>query len=297
MKLIRFGELGKENPGVLMEDNTRLDVSAFVRDYDEAFFTNEGIPRLERWLKEKGDSVPRIAQSVRLGSAISRPSKIVCIGLNFRDHARESKMQIPMEPVIFFKATSSLVGPNDDLMIPKNGRKVDWEAELAVVIGNKCSYIEREEALEHIAGNVLHNDYSERAFQLERGGQWVKGKSADTFSPLGPFLATRDEIRDTSHLGIWLKINGAFRQRSSTSEMIFDVPTLVSYVSQFMTLLPGDIISTGTPAGVGLGMKPPQYLRDGDVVELGIDQLGEAKQTVVRWSSAAETRSAQPIQG
>jgi 2,4-diketo-3-deoxy-L-fuconate hydrolase len=297
MKLIRFGELGKESPGVLMEDNTRVDVSTFVPDYDEAFFTNDGISRLKRWMKEKGDFAPRIAQSVRLGSAISRPSKIVCIGLNFRDHARESRMQIPIEPVIFLKATTALVGPNDDLVIPKNGRKVDWEAELAVVIGNKCSYIEREEALEHIAGYVLHNDYSERAFQLERGGQWVKGKSADTFSPLGPFLATRDEIRDTSHLGIWLKINGAFRQRSSTSEMIFDVPTLVSYVSQFMTLLPGDIISTGTPAGVGLGMKPPQYLRDGDVVELGIDQLGEAKQTVVRWSSAAETRSAQSIQG
>jgi 2-keto-4-pentenoate hydratase/2-oxohepta-3-ene-1,7-dioic acid hydratase in catechol pathway len=295
MKLIRFGELGKESPGVLMKENTRVDVSTFVRDYDEPFFANEGISRLKRWLKEKGDSLPRIAQSVRLGSAISRPSKIVCIGLNFRDHARESKMQVPLEPVIFFKATSSLVGPNDDLMIPKNGRKVDWEAELAVVIGKRCSYIEREEALEHIAGYVLHNDYSERAFQLERGGQWVKGKSADTFSPVGPFLATCDEVPDTSDLAIWLKINGAFRQRSSTSEMIFDVPTLVSYVSQFMTLLPGDIISTGTPAGVGLGMEPPQYLRAGDVVELGIDQLGEAKQTVVRWSSAAEIGSAQPI--
>ncbi|MGA8216867.1 MAG: fumarylacetoacetate hydrolase family protein [Candidatus Sulfotelmatobacter sp.] len=295
MKLIRFGELGVESPGVLMGDNTRVDVSTFVRDFDEAFFANDGISGLKRWLNEKAASAPRVAQSVRLGSAISRPSKIVCIGLNFRDHARESKMEIPIEPVIFFKATTSLVGPNDDLVIPKNGRKVDWEAELAVVIGNKCSYIERGKALEYVAGYVLHNDYSERAFQFERGGQWVKGKSADTFSPLGPFLATRDEIPDTRDLGIWLKINGVFRQRSSTSEMIFDVPTLVSYVSQFMTLLPGDIISTGTPAGVGLGMKPQQYLKAGDLVELGIDQLGEARQKVVQWRSVEETRGAQRI--
>jgi len=294
MKLIRFGEPGRETPGLLLEDDTRLDVSSFMQDYDEAFFADDGVSRLKQWLKKNAASAPRVAQSVRLGPPISRPSKLVCIGLNFRDHARESKMEIPEEPVIFFKATTSLVGPNDNLIMPKNARKVDWEVELAVVMGKTCSYIEREEALEYVAGYALHNDYSERAFQLERGGQWVKGKSADSFAPLGPFLATADEIPDTSHLGMWLKVNGVFRQRSSTSEMIFDVPTLVSYVSQFMTLLPGDIISTGTPAGVGLGMKPPQYLKEGDIVELGIDHLGDSRQRVVAWQPAtADTVSSQ----
>lgn len=287
MKLIRFGEAGKENPGIILQDSTRLDVSGFTRDYDEAFFAEGGLVGLEQWLSGHTPSAPRVAQSVRLGPSIVRPSKIVCIGLNFRDHAQESKMEIPIEPVIFFKATTSLVGPNDDLVIPKNGSAVDWEVELAVVIGKKASYVERGDALQYVAGYVLHNDYSERVFQLERGGQWVKGKSADSFAPLGPFLATRDEIQDTKRLGMWLKVNGAFRQRSSTSEMIFDVPTLVSYVSQFMTLLPGDVISTGTPAGVGLGMRPPQYLKAGDVVELGIDQLGESRQTVVAWRPAS----------
>ncbi len=283
MKLIRFGEPGTERPGVITEDGSRLDVSGLVRDYDEAFLTGDGLSPLKHWLKENAESAPRVAQSVRLGPPFSRPGKIICIGLNFRDHAKESQMEIPKEPVIFFKATTSLTGPNDNLIIPKNGQKVDWEVELAVVIGKKASYIEQERALEYVAGYVLHNDYSERVFQLERGGQWVKGKSADTFAPLGPFLATRDELSDTSHLGMWLKVNGALRQRSSTSEMIFDVPTLVSYVSQFMTLLPGDIISTGTPGGVGLGMRPPQYLKPGDVVELGIDQLGASRQSVVAW--------------
>jgi 2,4-didehydro-3-deoxy-L-rhamnonate hydrolase len=286
MKLIRFGEPGKERPGLIVEDAMRLDVSSSVQDYDEAFFANDGLSKLRQWLQEHATSAPRVASSVRLGSPISRPSKIVCIGLNFRDHAKESKMEIPEEPVIFFKASTSLVGPNDDLIMPKNARKVDWEVELAVVIGKKGGYIDREQALEYVAGYALHNDYSEREFQLERGGQWVKGKSADTFAPLGPFLATRDEIPDTRHLGMWLKVNGVIRQRSTTSEMIFDVPTLISYVSQFMTLLPGDIISTGTPAGVGLGMKPPQYLKAGDVVELGIDQLGESRQSVVAWQPA-----------
>jgi 2,4-diketo-3-deoxy-L-fuconate hydrolase len=283
MKLIRFGDPGSERPGILLEDGTRLDISTFAPEYDEAFFANEGISQLTHWLEESGSSAPRVSESIRLGPPISRPSKIVCIGLNFRDHARESRMEIPNEPVIFFKATTSLVGPDDDLVIPKHGQKVDWEVELAAVIGKTGSYVERENALEHVAGYVLHNDYSERAFQLERGGQWSKGKSADTFAPLGPFLATRDEIPNTSNLGMWLKVNGMLRQESSTAEMIFDVPTLVSYVSQFMTLLPGDIISTGTPAGVGLGMKEPRYLKAGDVVELGIDQLGASRQRVVAW--------------
>jgi 2,4-didehydro-3-deoxy-L-rhamnonate hydrolase len=285
MKLIRFGEPGGEKPGVMLEDSTRLDVSSFTRNYDETFFADDGLSQLRRWWKDNAASAPRVAQSVRLGSPICRPSKIVCIGLNFHDHAKESKMETPKEPVIFFKATTSLVGPNDDLVIPKNGSKVDWEVELAMVIGKKASYIEREDAPEYVAGYVLHNDYSERVFQLERGGQWVKGKSADTFAPLGPFLATRDEIPDPGDLAMWLKVNGVFRQRSSTREMIFDVPTLVSYVSQFMTLLPGDVISTGTPAGVGLGMRPPQYLKAGDAVELGIDKLGESRQLVTAWQA------------
>jgi 2,4-diketo-3-deoxy-L-fuconate hydrolase len=283
MKLIRFGESSNEKPGVLLEDGTRVDVSAFNAEYDEGFFGGDGLGKLRRWLSENPSRVGRIPNSVRLGPPIASPSKIVCIGLNFRDHAAESKMQIPDEPVIFFKSTTSLAGPNDDLVIPKNGHKVDWEVELAVVIGKRALYVPREQALEFVAGYVLHNDYSERAFQLERGGQWVKGKSADTFAPLGPFLATRDEIPDTSRLGMWLKVNGEFRQRSSTAEMIFDVPYLVSYVSEFMTLLPGDIISTGTPAGVGLGMKPPQYLQPDDRVQLGIDGLGVSRQRVVVW--------------
>jgi len=216
-----------------------------------------------------------------MGPPIDRPSKIVCIGLNFRDHAAESKMELPKEPVIFFKSTTSLVGPNDPLVIPRGASKVDWEVELAVVIGEKALYVPREDALNCVAGYVLHNDYSERSFQLERGGQWVKGKSADTFAPLGPFLATPDEISDASRLAMWLKVNGETRQNSSTANMIFDVPTLVSYVSQFMTLLPGDVISTGTPAGVGLGMNPPRYLKAGDVVELGVEGLGESRQQVV----------------
>jgi 2,4-diketo-3-deoxy-L-fuconate hydrolase len=205
----------------------------------------------------------------------------VCIGLNFRDHAAESKMEPPKEPVVFFKSTTSLVGPNDPLRIPRGAQKVDWEVELAVIIAKKATYVSEGEALDHVAGFALHNDYSERSFQLERGGQWVKGKSADTFAPLGPFLATLDEVPNFDKLAMWLKVNGEIRQRSSTAEMIFGVAFLVSYVSQFMTLLPSDVISTGTPAGVGLGMKPPQYLKAGDIVELGVEGLGESRQSVI----------------
>jgi len=210
----------------------------------------------------------------------------LCIGLNYRDHAAESNMEIPREPVLFMKSTTSLVGPNDNVVIPKGAEKLDWEVELAVVIGKKTTYVSKDRALEHVAGYALHNDYSERSFQLERGGQWVKGKSADTFAPLGPFLATRDEIPNPGTLKLWLKVNGQTRQNSTTANMIFDVPTLVAYVSQFMTLLPGDVISTGTPAGVGLGMKPPVFLKSGDVVELGIERLGESRQEVVNYSPA-----------
>jgi 2,4-didehydro-3-deoxy-L-rhamnonate hydrolase len=284
MKLIRFGESGREKQGILTDEGARLDVSAFGRDYDQEFFGGQGLEDLRSWLKQNAAMSPRVEASTRLGPPICRPSKIVCIGLNFRDHAAESGQEVPKEPVIFFKATSSLVGPNDDVTIPKAGTKVDWEVELAVVIGRKASYVTKERAIEHVAGFVLHNDYSERSFQLERGGQWVKGKSCDTFAPLGPFLATRDEIAEPGRLGMWLKVNGEVRQNSSTAEMIFGVPELVSYVSQFMSLLPGDLISTGTPAGVGLGMKPPQYLKAGDVVELGIEGLGESCQRIVAWT-------------
>jgi 2-keto-4-pentenoate hydratase/2-oxohepta-3-ene-1,7-dioic acid hydratase in catechol pathway len=283
MKLIRFGEQGKEKPGLQLSDGSRIDASGFGGDYDEAFFASGGLTRLASWLKSNQSSAPRVAASARLGSAVCRPSKIVCIGLNYRDHAAETKAEAPKEPVLFFKATTSLVGPNDPLVRPRNSTKVDWEVELAVVIGKRALYVSQEKALDHVAGFSLHNDYSERQFQLERGGQWVKGKSADTFAPLGPFLATVDELPNFGNLKMWLKVNGKLRQNSSTANMIFDVPTLVSYVSQFMTLLPGDIISTGTPAGVGMGMNPPSFLNAGDVVELGIDGLGESRQEVTEY--------------
>jgi 2,4-didehydro-3-deoxy-L-rhamnonate hydrolase len=282
MKLIRFGPSGSERPGVLLDDGRRLDVSSFGADYDEAFFGGDGVTALRAWLPRHEGSAPTVPADVRLGPPIRRPSKIVCIGLNFRDHAAESRMEIPREPVIFFKATTALTGPNDDVMIPRGASKLDWEVELALVIGRTARHVARDRATGFVAGYVLHNDYSERAFQLERGGQWVKGKSADTFAPLGPFLATRDELPDTGALDMWLEVNGETRQRSNTANMIFDVPTLVSYVSDFMTLLPGDVISTGTPAGVALGMRPaPVYLRPGDEVTLGVTGLGQSRQRVI----------------
>jgi 2,4-diketo-3-deoxy-L-fuconate hydrolase len=281
MQLIRWGRPGEEKPGILTNEGLRLDVSGFGSDFDEHFFASGGLQKLQTWLAANRATAPSVPDSARLGPPICRPSKIVCIGLNFRDHAAESKMEPPKEPVLFFKSTTSLVGPNDALKIPRNAEKVDWEVELAAVMAKKATYVSEEDALDYVAGFALHNDYSERAFQLERGGQWVKGKSADTFAPLGPFLATRDELPNFAQLKMWLKVNGILRQNSSTSEMIFDVPFLVSYVSQFMTLLPGDVISTGTPAGVGLGMKPPHYLKPGDVVELGIEGLGQSRQLVV----------------
>jgi 2,4-didehydro-3-deoxy-L-rhamnonate hydrolase len=282
VKLIRFGEPEHERPGLQLAGGERIDASAFGQDYDERFFGGGGLGALRDWAAREAAHAPRVPAGTRLGPPLRRPSKIVCIGLNFRDHAAESGMAAPSEPVVFLKATSSIVGPDDPLVIPRNGTKVDWEVELAVVIERTTSYVTPEQAGDCIAGYVLHNDYSERAFQLERGGQWVKGKSADTFAPLGPYLATRDEIPDPGRLRMWLSVNGAMRQDGTTANMIFDVPALVSYVSQFMTLLPGDIISTGTPAGVALGMKPaPVYLKAGDVVAFGIEALGEARQRVV----------------
>ncbi|MDC3329989.1 fumarylacetoacetate hydrolase family protein [Flavobacteriaceae bacterium] len=278
MKLIRFGTPQNENPGVQLQDGTRLDVSAFGSDYDETFFGTEGIEKLSQWLKQHQDSCPVVASDVRLGAPLARPSKIVCVGLNYAKHAEESGMAPPEEPVLFFKASSAITGPFDPIRIPKGSTKTDWEVELALVIGKKASYVSEKEALNHVAGYVLHNDVSERAFQLERSGQWVKGKSCDTFAPLGPFIATTDEIKDPNSLDLWLKLNGKLMQNSNTSDFIFNVQEVVSHISQFMTLLPGDIISTGTPFGVGLGLTPPRYLKEGDEVELGIEGLGISKQ-------------------
>ena len=284
MKLIRFGAPGQEKPGVELSNGRRVDASSAFFDYDEAFFASDGLTNLSRWVADKSDNAPTVSNDVRLGPPIARPSKIVCIGLNYKDHAAEAGLEVPGEPVIFFKSTSAITGPYDPLIIPRNSVKTDWEVELAVVIGKRTSYIEKVEAEEHIAGYMLHNDYSERAFQIEHKGQWVKGKSCDTFAPLGPYLVTSDEIDNVHLLSMWLTVNEEMKQDSNTGNMIFDIPTVVSYLSQFMTLLPGDVISTGTPAGVGLGFDPPQYLKAGDVVELGIEKLGKQKQIAASYS-------------
>ena len=278
MKLLRFGDPGKEKPGVLVND-TIYDVTSFGEDFGESFFGNDGPKRLKSWLEKNQGTLPKVSSSTRLGAPFLRPSKIICIGLNFLKHAQESNMPAPKEPIIFFKSTSALTGPNDVLIIPKNSVKTDWEVELAFVIGKTARYVDEARAMEHVAGFCLHNDYSEREFQLERNGQWVKGKSCDTFAPLGPWLVTSDDVPNYNKLGMWLKVNGKVMQDGNTDDMIFGVPQLVSYLSQFMTLLPGDVISTGTPAGVGLGFKPPIYLNPGDVIELGIEGLGTQKQT------------------
>ena len=282
MKLFRFGAPGAEKPGMVLPDGARVDASGFSADWNEAFFAlgPEGFGELAHWVKADSAKAPRVPAGVRLAAAVARPSKIVCIGLNYRDHARESGAALPGEPIVFLKASSALAGPEDDLRLPVGGDKTDWEVELALVIGARAKYVSVEDAMKHVAGFVLHNDYSERGFQLERHGQWTKGKSADGFAPLGPFLVTPDELPGFASVRLWLKVNGETKQEGTTADMIFDVPTLVSYVSQFMTLLPGDVISTGTPAGVGLGHKPPVYLRAGDVVEYGIDGLGQARQRI-----------------
>jgi 2,4-diketo-3-deoxy-L-fuconate hydrolase len=279
MKLIRWGVAGQEKTGVIIRD-TWYDTSAFGGDYNEQFFNDNGLERLEEFVKGNEGSLVEIPQGTRLGSPVARPSKIVCIGLNYADHARETNAAIPPEPVIFMKSTTALTGPFDDIIIPKNSVKTDWEVELAVVIGKKASYVEEADALDHVAGYVLHNDVSEREFQIERNGTWDKGKGCDTFAPLGPFLATQDEISDVNNLRLWLTVNGKKMQDGNTANFIFNVPFVIAYVSQFMTLLPGDVISTGTPAGVGLGFNPPVYLKEGDVVELGIDGLGTSKQVL-----------------
>ena len=283
MKLIRFGDTGKEKPGVIMND-IWFDVSEYINDYDESFFENDRLSLLKTIISEK--KLNEISRDTRLGAPVSKPSKIICIGLNYSDHATESNMQLPPEPVIFFKATTAIAGPNDNLIIPKNSKKTDWEVELAVVIGKKASYVDEAVALNYVAGYLLHNDYSEREFQLERSGQWVKGKSCDSFAPLGPYLATQDEIADVNDLRLWLTVNGTMMQDGNTKNLVFKIPHLVSYVSQFMTLLPGDIISTGTPSGVGLGQKPePVYIKPGDVIELGIHGLGSSRQVAIAYGN------------
>lgn len=283
MKLIRFGEPGKEKTGVIIND-VKYDTSAFGEDYNEAFFENDGLNRLSKFIEQNTGKLPVVADNVRLGAPFARPSKIVCIGLNYAKHAKETNAPIPSEPIIFFKSTTALVGPNDDVIIPKNSVKTDWEVELAFVVGKKASYVSKEEAMDYVAGYCLHNDVSEREFQLERGGTWDKGKGCDTFAPIGPWLATADEIKDPHNLRLWLKLNGETLQDGNTDDFIFDIPTVLSYVSQFMTLLPGDVISTGTPHGVGLGFVPPVYLKPGDVMELGIDGLGTSRQEVKAFS-------------
>jgi 2-keto-4-pentenoate hydratase/2-oxohepta-3-ene-1,7-dioic acid hydratase in catechol pathway len=283
MKLIRYGEAGKEKPGVIIDDRW-FDVSNYFNDYDEKFFEGDGIALLNKLINEA--ELKEISRDIRLGPPVARPSKIICIGLNYSDHAKESNMSLPAEPVIFFKATTAIVGPNDNLVIPKNSTKTDWEVELGVVIGKKTSYIDEKDAMDHVAGYLLHNDYSEREFQLERSGQWVKGKSCDSFAPLGPWLSTKDEIDDVNNLRLWLTVNGKIMQDGNTKNLVFNISKLVSYLSQFMTLLPGDVISTGTPAGVGLGQKPqPVYIKEGDVIELGIEGLGSSRQVAIAYNN------------
>ncbi len=266
-------------------EGINYDVSGFIKDYDEVFFANGGLPHLAWMIEQHTGMLPKAPDAVRLGPPIARPSKIICIGLNYADHAKETGASLPSEPIIFMKATTALCGPFDDVVIPKNSVKTDWEVELAFVMGKKASYVDEENAMEYVAGYCLHNDISEREFQLERGGTWDKGKGCDTFAPIGPWLVTTDEITDVNNLKLWLKLNDKMMQDGTTATLIFNVPFLVSYVSRFMTLLPGDIISTGTPPGVGLGQKPePFYLKPGDVMELGVDGLGTSKQKCVAYA-------------
>lgn len=283
MKLIRFGQINKEKTGIIINDEY-YDTSSFGEDYNEHFFESDGLGRLQKYIESNKGMLPKVSKDIRLGSPVARPSKIICIGLNYADHARETKAAIPTEPIIFFKSTSAICGPDDTVIIPKNSRKTDWEVELSVVISKRASYVEEANALDYVAGYCLHNDLSEREFQIERNGQWVKGKSCDTFAPLGPFMATQDEIEDVNNLRLWLTVNGEKMQDGNTTNLIFNIPFIISYLSQFMSLLPGDVISTGTPAGVGLGMNPQVFLKAGDIIELGIDGLGTSTQHVEAYS-------------
>jgi 2-keto-4-pentenoate hydratase/2-oxohepta-3-ene-1,7-dioic acid hydratase in catechol pathway len=280
---MRLGPVGQEKPVVRVDDEHYVDVSDVAADFNEAFFTEPGMHHLESVVAERvaAGAVHPFGDQ-RIGAPIARPHQILCIGLNYSDHAAESGMPVPDEPILFTKSPNTLVGPNDDVRMPRGATKLDWEVELGIVIGTRTSYLDSpEQARDHIVGYVVVNDVSERAFQLERGGQWAKGKSAETFNPSGPWLATPDEITDVMKLGMWLDVNGQRRQTGSTSKMIFDPFVIVHYLSQFLVLEPGDLINTGTPPGVGMGMTPPTFLQVGDTMRLGIDGLGEQQQRVV----------------
>lgn len=278
MKFVRYGESGKEKPGLIDMEGRVRDLSAHVPDIAGAALDPAFLAELARI---DIAALPLVADGTRLGPCVAGVGKFICVGLNFSDHAAESGMEAPLEPVIFMKATSAIAGANDNVPIPRGSKKTDWEVELAVVIGRTAKYVRAQEALDYVAGYCVCHDVSERGFQLERLGQWTKGKSCDGFGPIGPWLATKEDIPDPQNLGMWLKVNGETVQNGSTRTMIYGVAQLVSYISQFMSLHPGDIVSTGTPSGVGLGFKPPRYLKAGDVVELGIDGLGRQKQTFV----------------
>lgn len=292
IKLFRYGNFDKERPAVEYPDGIRLDVSSFGEDFDEKFFATDGVKRLQSWLVTHAAKCPAVALHERYGSCVARPSKIVAIGLNYAEHVKEgsgatTSAAIPSEPVIFFKATTALCGPFDDVIIPKGAQKLDWEVELAVIIGKRAAYVSEAEAMDYVAGYAVINDYSERFWQLEKdGGQWDKGKSADSFAPLGPYLILSENLANPQQLDLWLSVNGKTRQQANTRDMIFDIAKLISYTSEHMTLLPGDVISTGTPSGVGLAQKPPVYLRPGDVVALGIDHVGVQKQHVVSFAQS-----------
>ena len=278
MKLVRYGEAGKEKPGLIDADGKLRSLSAVIKDINPEQLGDAALDKLRKINTAK---LPLVKGSPRIGSPVNGVGKFIAIGLNYADHAAESGLPIPAEPIVFMKATTCIQGPNDPVMLPKGSKKTDWEVELGVVIGTKARYVSQKDALSHVAGYCTINDVSEREFQIERGGTWDKGKGCDTFGPLGPWLVTRDEVPNPQKLGMWLDLNGQRMQTGSTRTMIFSVAKLISYVSQFMTLMPGDVITTGTPPGVGLGMKPPLFLKKGDVISLGIDGLGEQQQLVV----------------
>jgi 2-keto-4-pentenoate hydratase/2-oxohepta-3-ene-1,7-dioic acid hydratase in catechol pathway len=279
MKLLRYGPRGKEKPGLLDKEGRIRDLSAVVPDITGAVISSAGLARLR---KIKPESLPLVRGKPRIGACIANPQKFIAIGLNYSDHAAESGLQVPKEPVVFTKQVSCLSGPNDDVTIPPKSKKSDWEVELGVIIGTKAKNIRKADALKHVAGYCTINDLSEREFQAERSGQWTKGKSYDTFGPVGPWLVTADEVKDPQKLTMWLELNGKRVQNGSTATMVFGVAHIVAYLSEFFTLMPGDIITTGTPPGVGMGMKPQRFLKPGDTMRLGIDGLGEQSQKVVR---------------
>ncbi|WP_333835758.1 fumarylacetoacetate hydrolase family protein [Novosphingobium sp.] len=283
MKLVRFGQAGQEKPGLVDAQGTLRDLSAHLADIDAAALDPQALARLRAI---DPASLPAVAEPVRFGAPVAGTRQFIAIGLNYSDHAIEANMPIPSEPIVFTKAVSCIQGPDDDVRRPRNSAKMDWEVELGIVIGSRTAYVSPEDSLAHVAGYVVCDDLSEREFQLERGGSWDKGKGCDTFGPIGPWLVTADEVGDPQALDMWLDVNGQRMQTGNTRTMIFDCAAIVSYLSQFMVLLPGDVITTGTPPGVGMGMKPPVFLKEGDVIELGIEKLGSQRHTVIAWDAA-----------